>query len=281
MTGRLAKLALTLALLAAACGGGDEGATTTDAPSGNGTEPAQTTTTAAPTTTAADISANPGDDFCAFITAYAEEVEQEFDVIGMSPAELEAAFTANLDAMNQARDLAPNELRADVELFVDAYGGFIDFLAEYDFNFLALTEEALNDPRLQALEDPALEAAGKRIEEYCGIDNFITPNPAPGGGGSTGTPGADVPSDLPDELLPPGGVVVATVNVSGALSVTFDTEATTDEVIAYYTDVLGPPVQQLDDPAGALWTTTYEGAFLNLVVADIGGATQVNVSLGP
>ena len=132
-----------------------------------------------------------------------------------------------------------------VALFAMAYGGLIDFLDENQFNFLAITEDSLDDPRLLALEDPALEEAGNRIEEYCGIENFIAPNPAPSAGGGSGSlPGATVPSDFPSDLEPPGGVVVANVNVAGATSVTFDTEASADDVIEYYTELLGPPVQQ-------------------------------------
>ncbi|MDJ0961557.1 MAG: hypothetical protein QNJ88_12940 [Acidimicrobiia bacterium] len=281
----MAKLALVLALVVAACGGGDS-TTTTAAPAGSGDDQQSTTaapTTAAPTTTAAPVAANTDDEFCAFIAAYANEVETEFNIMSMSAAEIEAFFNDSLDAINQAEGLAPDDIRADVALFATAYGGFVEFLAENNFNFLAIAGTALDDPRLVALEDPALEEAGDRIEAYCGIENFITPNPAPpSSGGTGGLPGASVPEDFPSVLEPPGGVVVANVNVAGAVSVTFDTPTSTDEVIEYYTDILGPPIQQLDDPKGALWTTTYEGVFLNLVVADVGGAaTQVNVSLGP
>jgi hypothetical protein len=284
MTHRAARLAFVLVLLLAACGGGDGDTTTQpDAGTGQSTTSAGTPpTTAAAPTTAAPVSGNTDDAFCAFLIDYANDVANDFNILSMSAAEIEAAFKGNLDAINQALDLAPNAIRADIELFAAAYGGFVDFLAENDFNFLAMSEDALDDPRLQALEDPALEEAGNRIEEYCGIENFITPNPAPSAGGGSGSlPGATVPSEFPSDLEPPGGVVVANVNVAGATSVTFDTEASADDVIEYYTDVLGPPIQQLDDPKGALWSTTYEGVALNLVVADIGGATQVNVILGP
>ena len=285
MSSRLAKLAIAAALLVAACGGGDSDTTTTDA-SPSGTDQPSTTvaaTTAAPTTTSGTVSGNTDDEFCEFIIAYANEVEAEFNVISLSPEELEAAFNDNLDSINQALALAPDELRDDVALFADAYGGFIDFLSEYDFNFLAIPEDAFDDPRLAALEDPALEEAGNRIEEYCGVENFITPAPTPptggGGGPSSVITGGDVPDEFPSELEPPGGVVVASFSGAGALSVTFDSSESAEDVVDFYTDILGPPTAQT--PEGALWTMTYEGTFLNIVVAEIeGGTSQINVSLG-
>ncbi|MDH3189742.1 MAG: hypothetical protein OEM39_03775 [Acidimicrobiia bacterium] len=257
-----------LVIVLAACGGGDGDDTTTTQAGG-----VDETTTTTPTSGGAGA----GGDFCDFLVDYAENAD--FSPVGISPTQIEQTLMGSLDAINQGLELAPSEIKADVALFADAYAGFVDFLGEYEYNFLSIPEDAFDDPRLAALEDPELEAAGQQIEEFCGIDDFITPGPS-GPTGSGSLPGASLPEDFPPGLEPPGGVVVASVEAGGATSVTFDTEMSSDDVIAFYTDLLGPPTQQLDEPKGALWFTEYEGVTLSLVVAEIGpNMTQVNVTL--
>jgi hypothetical protein len=289
---RMRSLTIVLVILAAACGGGDGddaaapqgGSDSTTTAGAVATTAGAVTTTAAVATTAAAVTGNPGDEFCQYLTDHATEFAEQFNIMSMSADEIEAALRANLDAMNHARDIAPSELRADVEAYAVAYGGFIDFLDEYDFNFLSMPEDAMDDPRLQALDDPALNESGARIEEYCGLDSFIaSPPSAPttDGGGGTVQPGGEVPEDFPAALEPPGGKVVATVSAGGASFVTFELSSGADELIAFYTDILGDPLQVMDDPAGALWITSYEGLGLNLVVSEVGGGlTDVTVTYG-
>lgn len=261
--------------------GGDN---TTAAPGGDGGG-----STAAPTTqgTSAPV-ITVGSDFCAFLIQYADNAA--ISPIGLSPDQIKDAFVANLDAIQQAAAIAPGEISGDVDMFVVAYGGFVDFLGEYDYNFLAIPENGFDDPRLLALEDPALDAAGKRIEEFCGIDSFIATPPgdpggsAGGGGGNTGTatplPGAELPSDFPAELVPPDSIVLTNISAAGGVAVTFQMEADTDDIIAFYSDVLGPPSQSFPDPKGALWATEYDGQFTIVTVTETGDmVVQVNVSL--
>lgn len=275
---RVLRLMAALVLLLAACGGGDEGGgdPTTAAPSADG---ATTTATAAPTTTPPAVTV--GNDFCGFVVEYANN--SDFSPVGFTPAEVEAAFGSNLAALNQAASIAPGEIRDDVQLFVDAYSGFVDFLSEYGWNFLAMPEDAFDDPRLAALEDPALDAAGKRVEEFCGVENFIATAPSDPGGGVSGggtVPGGQAPEDFPAALTPPGGVVVASISAGGGASVTFDVDGSVADLIDFYTAELGPPVQTLPDPAGALWITQYEGSSVTVTVVETGpGTSQANVTL--
>lgn len=285
---RASRLLASLILVLAACGGADEPAdTSTSGPAGNGSTNttagnAGVTTTAAPPATSAAPSGNSSDDFCQFVVAYAEDTD--LSPIGLSLDEVEDLFTSNADAINQAVQLAPQEIKADVAMFADAYGGFVELLAENNFNFLALGDAALDDPRLAALEEPELEAAGDRIEAYCGIENFIDTAPQPPGGDGGGggiSAGSDLPDDFPSDLVPPGGVVVASVNVAGASSVTFDVEADTDDIIDFYKEALGAPAQETSNPKGALWVTTSADGSLTVVVAEVGpGMLQVNVTAG-
>lgn len=272
------RLIAALMLVLAACGGGDEGGgdPTTAAPGDDGTVAPTTTTTT--TTTAPAVTV--GDDFCEWLIAYAENAE--LSIMGTSPADLEATLNANVDAINQALAIAPGEVESDVQLFANAYGGFADFFSDYDYNIFAIPEDAFDDPRLMAMEDPELVAAGDRIEDFCGIDDLIADPPgAPGGGGGgpvTPLPGAQLPADFPPDLVPPGGEVVSSVSAAGGESVTFSLDGLTDDIIDFYTELLGPPASNIPDPKGALWVTTYEGQQLTVTVAEI-SATQVQVNV--
>ncbi|NND03930.1 MAG: hypothetical protein HKN91_14205 [Acidimicrobiia bacterium] len=275
---RALRLVVALLLVLAACGGGDdEGGNTTAAPAGDGSAAAPTTQ--APNTPAVTV----GNDFCGFIIEYANS--SDFSPVGVAPAQVEAAFMTNLDVMQQAAAIAPGEISADVDMFVVAYGGFVDFLGDYDYNFLNIPEEAFDDPRLAAMEDPELDAAGERIEEFCGVDNFIATPPAgpAGGGGGTAAPlpGAELPADFPAELVPPDSVVLANISVGGGVAVTFQMEADPDDIIAFFTDVLGPPAQSINEPKGALWFSEYQGKTASVTVAEVTpGVVQANVTLG-
>ncbi len=288
---RASGLIVALMLVLAACGGGDEEASETTAPTDDGsgqvtatTEPAATTTEAPAATTEAPT-ANSSDEFCQFVITVA--AESDFTPLGLSPQELEEAFTGNLDAINQAAALAPDEIRNDVLLFSTAYGGFVELLAESGFNFLALADLDESDPRLAALDDPALIAAGERIEQYCGIDNFIATPPAPpsdpgnSGDAGAGSIGGDVPDDFPAELLPDGANVLVAISSQGATSVTYEIALPADDVIAYYEALLGVAASAFNDPKGALWFTSYEGAGLGVTVTERDATTtDVNVTRG-
>lgn len=273
---------MLMVLIVASCGGsGDEGATTTVAAGGDsGSTTTTTSTTAAPATV--DPGSGSSTDFCMFIEEYAENAD--LSPLGMSVAEFEETFRGNLAAIEQAAQLAPPEIAGDVSLFATAFGGFVELLEENNFNFLAIGEAALDDPRLAALEDPELEAAGDRIEDFCGFEDgdFIQTPQAGGGDGSGGLPAQSLPDDFPADLVPPGGEVVAAVDLAGVgTSVTFDVQSPVDEVIAYYTGVVGAPTAELPEPRGALWTDSFQDGMLNIVVAQTApGVTQVNVTFG-
>jgi hypothetical protein len=277
---RIVRLLTVTIVVLAACGGGDgdAGETTTAAAGGADSSTTITTTTAA-VTTAAPVDAGGGasGDFCGFLGDYVEEAD--FSPVGLSPEAFEELFKDNLDAMQHARGLAPSQIEGDVAMFVDAFGGFIEFMEEFDFNFLAITEDALDDPRLLALEEPTLEAAGERIETFCGIEGqFIATPPSSGGGGDSGLPTATVPEGFPSELIPPGGEVIAAFEVSGSRSVGIEVASSMDDVIDYYTALLGAPTIEMSDPAGALWSTQSGGSAVNVVVAEA-SENLVNVNI--
>lgn len=280
---RAIRLIAGLALVLAACGGGDGDAESTSPPTAAddvSTSTAAPTTTAEPTTTAVPVAANPSDDFCGFAEEYAETVG--ISPIGMNPDDLEDVLRSTADAINRAVQVAPGEIKDDVELYADAYGGFIELLDELGFNFLAFDDDVLDDPRMLALDDPALEEAGDRISTYCGLDDFIAAGPGTvggsGGGTGGGLPEVTLPDGFPSELVPPGGEVNASISVSGALSVGIEVASPIDEVIDYYTELIGAPTVQINEPKGALWTTEFEGSTVNIVLSEISpGRVNVNI----
>jgi hypothetical protein len=136
---------------------------------------------------------------------------------------------------------------------------------------------------LTALEDPELEAAGERIEAYCGVDNFIatapeTPDPGDGGGGVV--VGGSIPEGFPEELVPAGANVVAQSSVAGTLTVVFEVAAPVADIIDFYSQELGDPMSVLSDPAGALWTVFDDAGLLNVIVTEVdSGITNATVSV--
>jgi len=275
---RLVRLAAVTMVVLAACGGGDTeaGDSTTTVAGGDSSSTSVTTTTAAPV----DPGAGASGDFCGFLNDYVDETD--FSPVGLNPEAMEELFKDSLAAMQQALGLAPSQVEGDVALFVDAYRGFVEFMDDFDFNFMAISEDALDDPRLTALEDPELVAAGERIEDFCGIEGELiaTPPPSDGAGGTGGgvLPDATLPEAFPGELVPPGGEVVAALEVSGMQTVGFEVESSGDDVIEYYTSLLGDPLFESSEPLGAAWSAQYEGSAVNVTIAEYApGKVNVNV----
>jgi hypothetical protein len=82
------------------------------------------------------------------------------------------------DAMNQAKDKAPDEIKADVATVAEAFQKYDDLLAKYGYDPQKLTDAAQKDPQVLAqatavLSDPKYEAASDRVSAYaeqvCGL----------------------------------------------------------------------------------------------------------------
>ena len=282
--GRGIPLALALLLTLASCGG-DDGEADQESTAAPSDQPASSE---APPETTTRPAVTVGDDFCEFVLSYAEGIDALS--LGPNPATFETALTDNLAAIEQAASIAPSEIRGDAERYVTAYGGFIEFMEEYDWNFMAMSEASLEDPRLLALEDPELEAAGNRIADYCGIDEFVAVGPSALGdrseerGDDPGDPGGGLgtrlPEGFPDDLAPPRGAVVAAFTSAGVTTASFEVSGDVDDTLTYYTDLLGSPELEVSTPRSAVWSTTFEGAELQLTVVEAApGMTQVTIVL--
>lgn len=251
----LRRLVIACVLVLAACGGGDAA----DDGSGDtgGSETTTTTTSMASTTTTTAVASNGnGDEFCQF--AQTNVAAAEINPLAQTPEQLRETITGVYEDLQEGAQLAPDEIADDVGVFVEAYGGLVDFFDEYDWNFAAIPEEALDDSRLTRLDDEDINQAGENIEEYCGFE-FIDAGPgaAPGPGAGP-LPGAEIPEGFPSELIPPNGTVLASINVGSAVSVSWDVDSSLADLVAYYTDILGSPTATTGE--SALWVTTYEGS---------------------
>lgn len=277
MKARLVFVAV-LVLVVAACGGepdaaSDDGSGDSDGSSTTTSVATSSTTSTTTTTTTVEASS---DSFCQFASENNDTLGPTFSPT-QTPDQLRDRLLDTRDRISQAVELAPNEIKDDVRVFETAYNGLIEVFEEIEWDFANAPDDLDQDPRVLALESPDLEAAEQRIEDFCGFD-FIPDQPS---GGTGGTGGAGLPDDFPSDLVVEGGEVVAVVNIGGTDSVTYDVSLDTDEVIAYYTDLLGDPTSSLETPRGALWVTTWEGAALNVSVVEVTpGSTQVNVTLG-
>ncbi len=102
------------------------------------------------------------------------------------------------DTMDDIASSAPGEIRDDVNLLKDGFNDFLDVLADADFNIFAVDD---GDPRLAALDSPEFDAAGDRVNAYCGVDDDSDSgvdsgsDEDPGDDGGSGFPGGDDESD--------------------------------------------------------------------------------------
>lgn len=139
-----------------------------------------------------DVSFGEGSDsdFCQFnddINGGMEDV----DVFG-DPDSIESAFEDVADTIDRAVAVAPGEIRDDVEYLAESVDGFIEFLAEYDYDLLSVPEDAQDDPRLAVGDDPAYDAALERVNAFCGVEED---EPSTDGFGDDDS---DVPDQIPD-----------------------------------------------------------------------------------
>lgn len=279
---RVVVVLSVLVLVAAACGGGDDEPAATPAPTA--TEP---TAEAAPTTRAeepsgdADAGAGSSSEFCGFIT----EVDDELNLdVGATDAEsLRALVEQTQDALDRAEGLAPSEIRGDVAVIADAYDGFASLLDEYDYDVMTAFLAAEDDPRLLALEAEELAAASSRIGQFCGVALGVAPDPGVpdvGAGGEdpdTGETGGGESQygSVPDVLVPPD-VVEALDMGNGA--VLFRSGASFDEIVDFYTEVMGDAFFVNPDETSGVWQARIEGAVRSVTVGAGDGTIEIFIA---
>lgn len=178
---RVLMTIVVLALAAAACGGDDDGeiastvddavaaeeTTADDESAGDGSTDDGQGDAAEPAT------GDPGSDWCDAVRS-AEQGEAsplDFDILGLSPEELEARFTDNIAVLEEWEAKAPPEISDQVTTLVDAFRTVVSLAEDAEWDLLALG----TDPAFLAAFDTAeLEAAADDIDRYsadvCGVD---------------------------------------------------------------------------------------------------------------
>lgn len=292
---RIGAVLFALLLVAAACGGGDDEATPTSAseaaqPADEAVTPTQVEDSEGEETEPADEQESPverepsGDapdpgsgsesNFCGFIAQADEELNP--DPAGFDPDSFRELIEQTQRVLERAQELAPDEVRSDVALIAEAYEGFASLLEEYDYNIMAVSTAAADDPRLLALESDELAAASARIGQFCGVDLGVSPDV---GAGDTGdeTPGGDQSEygDIPNVLVPPD-VVEALDMGSGA--VLFRSDAPFDAIVDFYTDALGTPFFVNTDEQSGVWQGRVAGVVRSVTVGPGDGVFEVLVA---
>jgi|GEM_PF-6199327 hypothetical protein len=108
------------------------------------------------------------DDFCDLDDVDDEAIDQLFE--SEDPAERREGYDVFRAFFVRALQIAPSELKGDLQSMADGMEPFLDLLEEHDYDFMAMYAASESDPelaaRLEALEDPELQAASDRVDVW-------------------------------------------------------------------------------------------------------------------
>jgi hypothetical protein len=111
-----------------------------------------------------------GASYCERATAAEDANDLANTVDQNDPAAVEAAVTEAVEAIRDAAEAAPEEIKADVELTLEGFEKLIALFDEAGWDI----ETATSDPRFaEVATDPTYQEASERVEAYndqeCGI----------------------------------------------------------------------------------------------------------------
>ncbi|MFM8268484.1 MAG: hypothetical protein ACKOA2_10740 [Ilumatobacteraceae bacterium] len=157
--------ALAGLLVVAACGSGNEADRSSNAVAGSDTTVPVYLIDIPPTTDGAAPGAS--SDFCQLNLEISESSESALSPETADSAAVERWFDEEFPRLfDRLVEVAPAELRADLELVGSSILAFRDALARVDWNpALVFTDPALQE----FLQDTELAAAGARLDAYCGL----------------------------------------------------------------------------------------------------------------
>jgi hypothetical protein len=187
------------------------------------------------------------------------------DMEGLTdPDALRSAMDHALDQIDAIVDNAPSEIRDDVRVLAGGVHALADFLADHDYDYNAIFEEAQSGDLDLPFDDEEFTAAAERVAEYCGIDI------SDGDSGSdttfgAGVPSSDLPDDFPDELVPPDSTVDSVFSISDVTTASFISTASRDDIIGHYTDIFGDPLFSTDEEAA--WAVYGDGTVTQVTVS--------------
>jgi len=203
---------IALTLVAGACGGGgddtaeDPTTTTTTAGGGGGTDGGSDgdgSSDPTTTTTPAPVSGDSSSSYCARIreTIEGDATGLDFNLLGRTPQEIQALFEANLEVFEDWQDLAPDEIKDDAAVIVEAFRTIVERGNELGWDLEALVD----DPVFNAFDTAEVTAAANNLDAHsrdvCGVDFTTLGDP-----GSAPDPGGDEPQDAVSILLGTFGI---------------------------------------------------------------------------
>ena len=162
---RRLAIAATVAMLGiAACSSDSSSSPSTVGDTVVTTDPATVTETVVE---AADTTVPSGDGAGTEFCAINQELNDSDIPLEGTPADLEAYFTGFFpDALSRLEGAVPAELADDVDTLISGVSQIGGLLEANDWS----AEAAFSDPAFAALAtDPEFEAAGNRVDEYCGL----------------------------------------------------------------------------------------------------------------
>jgi hypothetical protein len=266
--------AIFLMALLVSCGGGEDGEAA-DRPSG--AEGTSTSVASGGGGSAGDASAQNGE-FCAPDSV--DDIFDDLDFAAATSTNLEDQVGAVREALAAWSERAPSEIRDDVEVLVGTLGGFYELLEEYEFDFFTLAQESADDPRFAALGSARFEEAAASIERYCGFDierpSVEPPQDSTDGGGIVMLDG-ELPEGFPEELVPPESEVESAGRVGPAVTGTFRSTATMEEIREFYEEKLGAP--NVIDSQNLVWSVFKDGQVTSVTVSGGRGDIFIGVSV--
>ena len=159
----------------------------------------------------------------------------------LPPAQLEEELRIGLEQSTDLSADAPGEIADDLDTVLSGFEDLVDALADIGYDPTNNIEVFASDPRVAAFESPTYAAAIEAIDAYCGNGLSERLTASTDGSVGRGFTFDGVADNFPDELVPPGVSSAESINVQGAYSVVFMTDASFDDVVAFYTNAVGPP----------------------------------------
>jgi hypothetical protein len=184
MTRRLRTAAVSVALIAAlaACSGGSSSSSITTDSSGTAaasnlgtnadgsTNDSTNASTESSTDASVTIDTNFSGDGSEALCSYATDLESS-DISGdLQSGDLKSSLTKLDEILNNLKDKAPGEIKADVETMLGGYEKMIDLYKKYDYDTARMLEAAQNDPDLAAqfasISSEEITTATARVSAY-------------------------------------------------------------------------------------------------------------------
>ena len=173
---KLAILLVLVAVGATACGSSSKGASSTTSSTAAGSTPTAGggSTDSSSTPTTGKLSGDSGSNFCDLARSYVSKALDSSNIATGTPESLKQAYKDIGSELDQAKAVAPNELKADFDTFSTAIKQLADALAAANYDITKVAPSSL-----ASLDTPALKAASDHVEQYVEQVCHVSPTSTP------------------------------------------------------------------------------------------------------